>query len=177
MRKRNKKKSQTIFLSYEQKINTAVTVLLLFSSAFVVAEIHQKNYIISSKNAIFNQLDQTASYEGNVTVSENKFTIRGETLKISYDKGRMKELFVRGLPLIYEEKPNRKVEKLSIKASQMQYQTEKNQIQFKGNVKLERNRDTVTADALKYDLETKEFSATGTDENKPVRLTINSLTK
>ena len=156
-------------------IKIVLSAFLCFFYFLVSAETPQKNYLISSKSAVLNQLQQKASYTGDVAISHDKFTIKGDNLEISYDEGVMKELFITGLPLIYEENPIRKSSEISIKALQMAYQVENNQLNFRGNVELRRNSDTVTADSLNYNLDTQELSAASNDKNEPVRLTINSL--
>lgn len=175
--KQKNKKPKTFFLTFGQKIKIVLTVSLCFANVFASANNSQKNYFISSKTAVINQQEQTALYKGDVTVSENKFTIKGESLVIYYEMGRIKELFVTGLPSLYEEKPNRKASKVSIKAYKMEYRTDINEIHFKGSVELQRNRDTVTADLLKYNLETQELWATSNDKSEPIRITINALSK
>ncbi len=177
MYKRKSKKPKTFFLTFGQKINIVLTVSICFANVFASANSSQKNYFISSKTAVINQQEQTASYQGDVTVSEGKFTIKGDSLIINYDKGRVKELLVRGSPSLYEEKSNQKQSKMSIKASNMQYRTNINEIHFKGSVELQQNRDTVSADSLKYNLDTQELSATSNDKSEPVRITINPLSK
>jgi len=177
MYKRKSKKPKTFFLTLRQKINIVLTVSICFANVFASANSSQKNYFISSKTAVINQQEQTASYQDDVTVSENKFTIKGDSLIINYDKGRVKELLVSGSPSLYEEKSNQKQSKMSIKASNMQYRTNINEIHFKGSVELQQNRDTVSADSLKYNLDTQELSATSNDKSEPVRITINPLSK
>jgi len=177
MHKQKSKKPKTFFLTFGQKINIVLTVSICVANVFASANSFQKNYFISSKTAVINQQEQTASYQGDVTVSEGKFTIKGDSLIINYDKGRVKELLVSGSPSLYEEKSNQKQSKMSIKASNMQYRTNINEIHFKGSVELQQNRDTVSADSLKYNLDTQELSATSNDKSEPVRITINPLSK
>ena len=177
MHKQKSKKPKTFFLTLRQKINIVLTVSICFANVFASANSSQKNYFISSKTAVINQQEQTASYQDDVTVSENKFTIKGDSLIINYDKGRVKELLVSGSPSLYEEKSNQKQSKMSIKASNMRYRTNINEIHFKGSVELQQNRDTVSADSLKYNLDTQELSATSNDKSEPVRITINPLSK
>ena len=156
-------------------IKIVLSASLCFFYFLVSAETPKKNYVISSKIAVLNQIQQKASYKGDVAISHDKFTIKGENLEISYDQGVMQELLITGLPLIYEENPIRKSSKISIKARQMAYQVENNQLNFKGNVELRRNSDTVTADSLNYNLDTQELSAATNDKNEPIRITINSV--
>ena len=51
----------------------------------------------------------------------------------------------------------------------MAYQVENNQLNFKGNVELRRNSDTVTADSLNYNLDTQELSAAARDHEGEVQ--------
>ena len=167
LKQKNKKSKKTIKI--------ALSAPFWFFYILVSAEVPQKKFLISSKSAVLNQIQQKASYNGNVSISHDKFTIKGDNLVISYDQGVMKELFITGLPLIYEENPILKSSQVSIKAHQMAYQVKNNQINFKGNVELQRNSDTVTADSLNYNLDTRELSAVGNGKNEPIRITINSL--
>ena len=89
----------------------------------------------------------------------------------------MKELEIRGLPVVYEEKSSLEKHNLTVRSYQMKYQLENDQIQFKGNVELQKNQDTIIADVLDYNLTTQELSANSTNKDQPVTLTLYSYPK
>ena len=129
-------------------------------------------YRISSQTALISQTTQTIEYEGAVSILQRQFNVKSDKLTIFYNAGKAKELKIQGLPVVYEEKYSHEKHNLTVRSSQMKYQLENDQIQFKGNVQLQKNQDTIIADVLDYNLATKELSANSTNKDEPVTLTL-----
>ena len=134
-------------------------------------------YRISSQTALISQSTQTIQYEGAINIFQSRFNVKSDKLTIFYNAGKVKELQIQGLPVVYEEKYSREKHNLTVRSSQMKYLLENDQIQFKGNVQLQKNQDTIIADVLDYNLATKELSANSTNKDQPVTLTLYSYPK
>ena len=135
------------------------------------------SYRISSQTALISQTTQTIEYEGAVSIFQRQFNVQSNKLTIFYNAGKAEELEIQGLPVVYEEKYSHEKHNLTVRSSQMKYQLENDQIQFKGNVQLQKNQDTIIADVLDYNFATKELSANSTNKDQPVTLTLYSYPK
>ena len=130
---------------------------------------------ISSKSAVISKSLETATYLGNVKLVHERFLITGEKLIISYREGEATHISIVGNPSSFEGTLTQRKSKVLATATEIIYEGLDQILIFKGNAVVKRNRDTLEATSVSYNIASQEISAGSAEGEDPVRLVIKSL--
>ena len=150
-------------------------VLLLGFLSHIYGEDLPPEFVISSKSAVISKSLETATYLGNVKLVNERFLITGEKLIISYREGEAPHISVVGNPSSFEGTFKRSKSYILATATEIIYEGLDQILIFKGNAVVERNRDTLEATSISYNIASQEVSARSAEGEDPVRLVIKSL--
>ena len=151
------------------------TLLLLGFLSHIYGEDLPPEFVISSKSAVISKSLETATYLGNVKLVHERFLITGEKLIISYREGEAPHISVVGNPSSFEGTFTRSKSYILATATEIVYKGLDQVVIFKGNAIVKRNRDTLKAASVDYNIASQEISARSAEGEDPVRLVIKSL--
>ena len=118
---------------------------------------------------------ETATYLGNVKLVHERFLITGEKLIISYREDETTQISMVGNPSSFEGTLIKSKSNILATATEIIYKGLDQVLIFQGNAVVKRNRDTLEAASVNYNIATQEISARSHEEEDPVRLVIKSL--
>ena len=152
-------------------------VLLLGFLSHIYGEDLPPEFMISSKSAVISKSLETATYLGNVKLVHERFLITGEKLIISYREGEATHISMLGNPSSFKGEGTLIKSKSNIlaTATEIIYEGLDQILIFKGNAVVKRNRDTLKAASVDYNIASQEISARSAEGEDPVRLVIKSL--
>ena len=150
-------------------------VLLLGFLSHIYGEDLPSEFVISSKSAVISKSLETATYLGNVKLVHERFLITGEKLIISYREGEAAHISMVGKPSSFEGTLITSKSNILATATEIIYKGLDQILIFKGNAVVKRNRDTLEATSISYNIASQEFFARSTEGEDPVRLVIKSL--
>ena len=150
-------------------------VLLLGFLSHIYGEDLPPEFVISSKSAVISKSLETATYLGNVKLVHERFLITGEKLIISYREGEAAHISMVGNPSSFQGTLLKSKSNILATATEIIYEGLDQSLIFKGNAVVKRNRDTLKATYLSYNIASQEISARSAEGEDPVRLVIKSL--
>ena len=150
-------------------------VLLLGFLSHIYGEDFPSEYVISSKSAIISKSLETATYLGKVKLEHERFLMTGEKLIISYKEGEAPHISMVGNPSSFEGTFTRSKSNILATATEIIYEGLDQILIFKGNAVVTKNRDTLEATSISYNIASQEISASSAEGEDPVRLVIKSL--
>jgi len=150
-------------------------VLLLGFLSHTYGEDLPPEFVISSKSAVISKSLETATYLGNVKLVHERFLITGEKLIISYREGDVKHISMVGNPSSFEGTLNKSKSNILATATEIIYEGLDQILIFRGNAIVKRNRDTLEATSISYNIASQEISARSAGGEDPVRLVMKSL--
>ena len=164
----------SIFRHIIVRSSLSILFLLGFLSQ-IYGEDSPPSYIISSKAAIISKNLETVTYLGKVKLEHERFLITGEKLIISYREGEAPHISIVGNPSSFEGIFTRSKSYILATATEIVYEGLDQVVIFKGNAVVKRNRDTLEAASINYNVASQEISARSAEGEDPVRLVIKSL--
>ena len=164
----------SIFRHIIVRSSLSILFLLGFLSQ-IYGEDSPPSYIISSKSAIISKNLETVTYLGNVKLEHERFLITGEKLIISYREGDVKHISMVGNPSSFQGTLLKSKSNIFATATEIIYEGLDQILIFKGNAVVKRNRDTLEAASVNYNIASQEISARSAEGEDPVRLVIKSL--
>ena len=150
-------------------------LLLLGFLSHIYGEDFSPEYVISSKSAIISKSLETITYIGKVKLEHERFLMTGEKLIISYRESGASHISMVGNPSSFEGTFTRSQSNVLVTATEIIYEGLDQVVIFKGNAVVKRNRDTLEAVSVNYNIDSQEISAKSADGQDPVRLVIKSL--
>ena len=164
----------SIFRHIIVRSSLSILFLLGFLSQ-IYGENSPPEYVISSKSAIISKSLETVTYLGKVKLKHERFLITGEKLIISYREGEAPHISIVGNPCSFEGTFTRHKSNILATATEIVYKGLDQVVIFKGNAIVKRNRDTLKAAFVDYNIASQEISARSAEGEDPVRLVIKSL--
>ena len=150
-------------------------VLLLGFLSHIYGEDLPPEFVISSQSAVIGKSLETATYLGNVKLVHERFLITGEKLIISYREGEAAHISMVGNPSSFQGTLLKSKSNILATATEIIYEGLDQILIFKGNAVVKRNRDTLEATSISYNIASQEISARSAEGEDPVRLVIKSL--
>lgn len=137
-------------------LNRIVFFLLYFSlfslPVFALTSDKDQPIQIVADSATIDDLKGTATYQGNVVITQGTIQIEAESVILTYTKKQdLKKAEILGKPAHFKQRPEKSEEDVHAKAHRMEYRADENMLYLTEEAGLWQGKDSFVGEQITYD--------------------------
>lgn len=145
-------------------------ILLLGSSSMVMAldTDRQQPLKIVADTAVIDEKDGTATYTGNVVLTQGTLRIAADSLRIKTDAGKVDVVKAVGDPALFSQVPEANQAEVIAKAQKIDYMVRKQKLLLKRKASIVQGENIFRGEEIVYEIQSQRLQALGqSPDHKP----------
>jgi len=135
--------------------------LLLASSAMALDSDRQQPLRIVADTAVIDEKDGTATYTGNVVLTQGTLRIAADLLKIRTAQGKVDVVKAEGRPAQFSQVPEENQQEVIAKASKIDYQVQAQKLILRQKASIVQNENIFRGEEIVYEIQSQRLQAVG----------------
>lgn len=141
--------------------------LLLASSAHALESDRQQPLKIQSDSALLNEKDGTATYSGNVVLTQGSLTIKAEQLHIHTQQGKVNLVTAEGTPASFSQIPGPDQPMVHANALTIEYEVKGQTLTLRRKASITQNDNIFKGEEIIYEIQNQRLKAQGQTKQTP----------
>lgn len=155
-------------------LTACLLIAAAVSPAFAFDLESDKPIRVESKNARLDDKAGTATYTGNVRVTQGEARLEADRVVLQRSNGELESMEATGSPATYQQPESEQAPELYAEGERIQYSAAEDLLVFERNALIRQSGDRFRGDRISYDLEDRVVDASSAkdDEEDRVEMTI-----
>lgn len=139
--------------------------LLLPTTTMALDSDRQQPLKIVADTALIDEKDGTATYSGNVVLTQGSLRIAADTLRIRTDQGKVEVVKAEGKPALFSQIPEPNQAEVIAKARKIDYLVRDQKLLLKNKASIVQNENIFRGEEIVYEIQNQRLQAVGQSED------------